>query len=71
MIDTLDQELLNAHERGDKSALVTLYSQAAEAATSDDAKYFYMTHAFIFALDVGHPNANLLRAELIAAGREA
>ncbi len=71
MSDALDRKLLNAHERGDKTALVTLYSQAADNANTDDAKYFYMTHAYIFALDTGHPIAQQLRAKLVIAGREA
>ena len=68
---SLDQELLNAHERGDKTALVSLYAQAANEAKSETAKYFYMTHEFIFALDIGDPAAIGLRDELRKAGREA
>lgn len=71
MSATLDQLLLNAHERGDKSALVSLYAQAADQAATDEARYFYMTHAFIFALDTGHASAEGLRDKLRAAGREA
>lgn len=68
---SLDQALLEAHERSDKPALVSLYSRAADEAQTDDAKYFYMTHAYIFALDIGHPDAQNLRKKLSSAGREA
>jgi hypothetical protein len=68
---SLDEQLLNAHERGDKSALVSLYAMAADQAPSDEARYFYMTHAYIFALDTGNTLAGDLRARLQAAGREA
>lgn len=71
MSKSLDARLLEAHARNDKSALVALYRDAAEAAPSDEARYFYMTHAYIFALETGDPAAVALREKLRAAGREA
>jgi hypothetical protein len=71
MSKALDRQLLDAHARGDKHALVTLYTRAGETAQSEDARYFYLTHAYIFALDTGHPRARALLDKLKAAGREA
>jgi hypothetical protein len=69
MID-LNSQLLAAHLADDKAALVSLYTQAAAAAPDPNAAGFYLTHAYVFALDLGHPDAPALRAELIAQGRE-
>lgn len=66
---SLDARLLKAHERDDKCALVALYSEAAETATQDDARAFYLTHAYVFALDVGAPEAGSLREKLQQLGR--
>lgn len=66
----LDAQLLTAHVAGDLAALVGLYTQAAEQAAQFDAACFYLTHAYIFALDLGDPRAQGLRAELVRYGRE-
>jgi len=71
MNDTLDFKLLKAHARQDKSTLVDLYTKAADAAPTDDARYFFMTHAYIFALDTNHSTAGSLFKKLKSAGREA
>ena len=68
---SLDQRLLQAHAAGDKAALVALYTEAADAAEDIDAACFYLTHAYVFALDIGHPAATALHARLKAEGREA
>ena len=52
----LDEQLLSAHARDDREALVGLYKQAAAAAESrhdPEAARFYLTHAYVFALDTG------------------
>jgi hypothetical protein len=67
----LDDRLLAAHENGDRAALVSLYTEAAEAATEDQARGFYLTHAYVFALDLGSNAAPGLRDRLIAMGRES
>lgn len=67
----LDDRLLAAHAAGDRDALVALYTEAAEAAASEGAAGFYLTHAYVFALERGHPAAPALRARLVAMGREA
>jgi hypothetical protein len=60
----LDAQLLAAHTSGDKPALVTLYAAAADQAGSVDAACFYLTHAYIFALDLGHVDTAHLYARL-------
>ncbi len=67
----LDARLIAAHEAGDKPALVTLYTEAADGANDVDAACFYLTHAYVFALDAGHPSAATLHARLVAQGRES
>ncbi|MGZ2257719.1 hypothetical protein [Roseobacter sp. A03A-229] len=66
----LDARLLAAHEADDRTALVQLYSEAADLAESDDARAFYLTHAYVFALDIGAAQAETLRQALVALGRE-
>jgi hypothetical protein len=65
----LDARLLAAHARDDRAALVALYEEAADAVTSEVARGFYLTHAFIFALDLGDARAARLRDRLKAMGR--
>ncbi|UWQ60787.1 hypothetical protein K3722_20710 (plasmid) [Leisingera caerulea] len=68
----LDQALLKAHEDKDSAELVRLYTLAgdqAEAAGNIDAACFYLTHAFVFALEAGQPEAKELNRRLAARGR--
>ncbi|MGV6812273.1 MAG: hypothetical protein ACWA47_08510 [Brevirhabdus sp.] len=67
---SLERALLAAHNAGDKPALVGLYTRAAQLADGEDARGFFLTQAFVFALDTGAPEATPLRAELAAMGRE-
>lgn len=66
---SLDARLLEAHERDDKPALVALYTEAADATSEEDAQAFYLTHAYVFALDIGSPEALSLRQRLQQLGR--
>ena len=66
----LDARLLKAHERDDRPALAALYREAADCANDADAEGFYLTHAYIFALEMGHPETNALHARLEQMGRE-
>ncbi len=66
----LDARLLAARQAGDKRELVTLYANAAERVADIDAECFYLTHADIFALDVGDPRSEGLKARLVSQGRE-
>ncbi|KUJ77131.1 hypothetical protein [Ruegeria profundi] len=68
----LDRLLIEAHDRKDHAALIRYYTLAAdecEAAQDIDAACFYLTHAFVFALESGAPEAEALNARLVAYGR--
>lgn len=67
----LHARLLAAHAEGDHRALVDLYTEAADQAENADAAGFYLTHAYVFALEQNHPAAESLRARLVADGRES
>lgn len=67
----LQARLLEAHAAGDAAALVAGYSEAAAAASDDTARGFYLTHAYVFALESGLPQAAALHAALRSMGREA
>jgi len=66
---TLDDQLLAAHASDDKRALVSLYTQAADIVDDVDAACYFLTHAYIFALELGHADATVLHARLAANGR--
>ncbi|MES0863117.1 hypothetical protein ABLN87_12235 [Ruegeria sp. SCPT10] len=68
----LDDLLLDAHARNDPAALVTYYTMAAderEGAGDIDAACFFLTHAFVFALEHGAPEADNLNQRLVRHGR--
>ena len=67
----LDDRLLRAHARDDRPSLVGLYTLAADRMNDLDAACFYLTHAYVFALELGDPRAGALHARLKAEGREA
>jgi len=70
--DELDRLLLEAHERNDHVALIRYYTMAAdqrEQAQDIDAACFYLTHAFVFALESGSSEAEALNQRLVAYGR--
>lgn len=69
-MNNLETQLLAAHERDDHGALVGLYRKAADGAANADATGFFLTHAYIFALETRHRDAPALRARLVAMGRE-
>ena len=66
----LDALILNAHAGDDRTALVCLYTQAADVASDVDRECFLLTYAHIYALELCHPNRESLRARLSAFGRE-
>lgn len=65
----LDARLLAAHARDDRRALVSLYAEAAAAANDIDRACFYLTHAYIFGLEMNHPDVPDLHAGLARHGR--
>jgi hypothetical protein len=66
---SLQDRLLAAHARDDRTALVGLYTEAADMAANVDAACFYLTHAYIFALEKGDPASDALYQRLKAEGR--
>ena len=65
----LQDRLLDAHARNDRAALVGLYTEAADAAPDLDAACFYLTHAYIYALEKGDPATEQLYHRLKAHQR--
>lgn len=66
----LEARLLAAHADDDRAALVTLYTEAANQMEDEDAAAFYLTHAYVYALELGAPQVGALRDRLIEMGRE-
>ena len=69
----LEADMLKAHDAGDLSALVQLYTKAANLAETKgaiDRACFFLTHAYVFALEARDPMADELKARLVAHGRE-
>ena len=72
-IQRIDAELIAAHERGDGSTLAGLYEAAAGLRDEQgdvDAACFFLTQAYVFALEAGLPIAATLRARLVEYGSE-
>ena len=67
---SLAARVLNAHARGDATALVHLYEEAANTAPDEDAKGFFLTQAHVYALETAHPDVARLRQMLIDMQRE-
>ena len=70
MSDTLETQLLAAHDIDDRYTLIRLYTQAADTSNDLDAACFFLTYAYIFALELGAPQTDALHARLKAQGRE-
>ncbi|MFT5159018.1 MAG: hypothetical protein ACI9ZD_000615 [Paracoccaceae bacterium] len=71
--ETLNEQLFAAHAENDKTKLVALYRLAGEMMISHNdinAASFYLTHAYIFALDVGDKAAPEIHKMLVGFGRE-
>jgi hypothetical protein len=67
---SLNKQLLLAHVAGDKLALSQLYAQAADQQNTLDATCFFLTQAYVFALDAGSDQAKDLHRRLKDYGRE-
>lgn len=68
----LDRALLAAHAVRDTGGLVRLYTVAADMTKRSgdvNAESFYLTHAFVFALEAGMPEARALNRRLAELGR--
>ena len=66
----LDAALHDAHNAGDKARISALYAQAAQTEPAEDARAFFLTQAYVFALEIGSPEAAHLREALVALGAE-
>lgn len=71
-IEKREAELFSAIERGDQKALVEIYgSRARELEESDlNAACFYMVNAYVYALELGGPDAEACYQFLLKYGRE-
>jgi hypothetical protein len=70
-VKRLEAAILAAHAADDRRALARLYARAADRLNDLDAACFFLTHAYVFALETGAPEAGKLHARLKAHGREA
>ena len=72
-LSALDAALLEAHAAGDSTKLAALYTEAADQAEGKgdiEAACFYLTHAYVFALEAGLPVAGTLNRRLAGHGRD-
>ena len=70
---TLDQKILLAHARGDGNRLAGLYLQAAnekQLLGNIDATCFFLTQAYVFALEAGSDLVPEINCRLVEQGRE-
>ncbi|MDF1727857.1 MAG: hypothetical protein P1U53_08910 [Sulfitobacter sp.] len=65
-----DAALLEAHAASDLNRLVSIYAAAANDFPNEEESAFFLTHAYVFALEADHPDMPHLRARLIEMGRE-
>ena len=69
---TLERRLLSAHEEGGAARLSGLYEEASrmvEAEGDRERAAFYLTHAWVLALEAGEPRADALCGRLRIWGR--
>ena len=65
----LNTRILAAHDKGDKTALVTLYRAAADQSGDIDMECYFLTYAYVFALELDHEDTAQLQARLKRYGR--
>ena len=68
-----EEAFAEAHAAGDAGRLVALYraeADRAEAAGEIDRACFFLTQAYVWALEAGHPETATLHARLKTRGRE-
>ncbi|MEO9897573.1 MAG: hypothetical protein ABJD13_00900 [Paracoccaceae bacterium] len=69
-MNDLDTHLIAAHANQDGALLTALYTKAANQSDDADTQCFFLTQAYVFALEAGLPEASPLKARLISAGRD-
>ncbi|MGB1234619.1 MAG: hypothetical protein ACPG5U_02670 [Planktomarina sp.] len=62
--DALNQAILDAHDRDDRNGLVRFYGMAADQASDIDTMCFFLTQAYVFALEMEHDQTGDLLARL-------
>ncbi|MGX9354419.1 hypothetical protein ACS3SW_04445 [Roseobacteraceae bacterium S113] len=70
MTEPLEARLNDALAAQNAAALIALYCEAAATANSDVQKGFFLTHAYVHALEIDAPEVQELRNRLVAMGRE-
>ncbi len=69
----LNAALLAAHDAGDTKELSRLYSEAASQSEREhdiEAACFFLTQAYVFALEAGLPTAREMNLRLAQYGRD-
>ena len=66
----LEDRLSDALDRDDRQSLIDLYQEAASQACSHRQRAFFLTHAYVHALEMGDGRAQELRANLVAMAAE-
>lgn len=67
--DALNQAILDAHAKDDRPGLVGLYSMAADQTEDTDTACFFLTQAYVFALEANHADTASLKKQLSKHGR--
>lgn len=62
--------LRDARQTGDWSTVISMYVEAAEGHGEGNSEAFYLTHAYIHALEAGDVRADHLKARLVTLGAE-
>ena len=73
MNDKLDQQLITANLANDNIKLVALYQHAADICEAEgvvDKACFFLTQAYVFALQEGSSQSRQIKEKLVAYERE-
>lgn len=60
----LNDAILQAHAVDDRKGLIALYTQAADQTLDIDGKCFFLTYAYIYALELGDAAESTLFEQL-------
>ncbi|MEM7302365.1 MAG: hypothetical protein AAF468_14880 [Pseudomonadota bacterium] len=69
----LEDQILDCHARNDAAGLIDAYCKASDGLfdlAQDEEAWFFVTQAYVFALEASDPRANSLQDRLKRAGRE-
>lgn len=65
----LEARLLAAHAADDRKTLISLYVEASESTSDAIESGFFLTHAYVFALEAADPRIDALATRLKQTGR--